>query len=327
MTSARFGTLPDSRTVEAIELRSDGLQARILTLGAALQDLRLDGVAHSLTLGSGHLGAYLGPMRFCGTIVGPVANRIGGARATVADRQIRLQANDGANCLHSGDDGLHAQLWQVEAQSTASVTLGCALPDGLGGFPGNRKVTAHWALDGATLTLRIHALSDAPTLMNPASHSLWTLTGAPELTGHVLWVDAARYLPTDRDTLPVAAPAPVAGRFDLRAGRALEAGVVFDHNWCLADAPRPLATAARLQGGGLEMVLETTAPGLQVYTGDGVTSGAFTGHDGQPVGSRAGVALEPQCWPDAPGRAGFPTIRLDPGQCFEQGTRWTFRRL
>ena len=36
------------------------------------------------------------------------------------------------------------------------------------------------------------------------------------------------------------------------------------------------------------------------------------------------LALEPQCWPDAPHHPGFPSIRLDPGQTYRQVTRWSF---
>ena len=49
---APFGTLPDGRAVQAVTLTSGRLVARVLTLGAIVQDLRLSGVAHPLVLGS-----------------------------------------------------------------------------------------------------------------------------------------------------------------------------------------------------------------------------------------------------------------------------------
>ena len=63
---------------------------------------------------------------------------------------------------------------------------------------------------------------------------------------------------------------------------------------------------------GVSLTLSTTAPGLQAYDGAGLDSRPFPGHMGMPYGPRAGLALEPQHWPDAAGRADFPSILLRP---------------
>ena len=46
-----FDRLPDGRAVMALEISSAHLRARVLTLGATLQDVRLTGVPHPLVLG------------------------------------------------------------------------------------------------------------------------------------------------------------------------------------------------------------------------------------------------------------------------------------
>jgi aldose 1-epimerase len=45
-------------------------------------------------------------------------------------------------------------VWEVVSVTDDSATLGLSLPDGLGGFPGNRRVEARFSLTGrATLRL------------------------------------------------------------------------------------------------------------------------------------------------------------------------------
>ncbi len=46
-----FGKMPDGRPVEGLTLRSPVLTARVLTLGATVQDLRLKGTNHPLVIG------------------------------------------------------------------------------------------------------------------------------------------------------------------------------------------------------------------------------------------------------------------------------------
>ena len=77
--------------MQAITLASPDMAATILTWGAALQDMRLEGLTHGLTLGGPDMAAYEGPMGYFGTIVGPVANRIAGARATIAGHEYLFQ--------------------------------------------------------------------------------------------------------------------------------------------------------------------------------------------------------------------------------------------
>ena len=163
--------------------------------------------------------------------------------------------------------------------------------------------------------------------MNLANHSYWCL-GPGDLSGHRLQIAADRYTPVDADLIPTGATPDVAGTpFDFRRPRTVgpEADTTYDHNFCLADGRRPLAFAARLTGPtGLALTLDTTEPGLQVYDAARMSTGTCRGHSGAPLGAFAGVALEAQCWPDAPHHPTFPPIRLDPGQTLRQETRWSF---
>lgn len=327
MTVTVFGTAPDGRAVHRIELAQGALRVALLDWGAILQDVRLEGIDWPLTAGSAEFRAYLGPLRWFGAIVGPVANRLAGAEALIGGRPFRFAANEGATLLHGGAAGTHARLWDIAETGPAHARLRLRLPDLCDGFPGTREIEALFRLEPpATLTLALSARSDAPTLMNLANHSYWTLDGGGGIGGQRLRVAAAHWLPTDAG-LPTGEIRAVSGRHDLRADRMLAATEAIDHNFCLAEAPRALTEAARLTGRqGLRLTLLTTAPGLQVYTGAHLDSEGFAGHHGLPYGPHDALALEPQLWPDAPRHAGFPSIRLGPGETFRQETRFAFSR-
>lgn len=324
-----FGTTRDGRAVDLIRLQGGELKVTLLTLGASVQDLRLAGTPWPLTLGAQSVAAYEGPCRWFGAIAGPVANRIAGAQAKIGGNLCRFEANEnGRTTLHGGSTGTDAQVWTLTASATDSVTLTLDLPDGLGGFPGNRHISACYRLIGpTTLRLTLRATSDRPTLMNLANHSYWNLDGSAQTGDHRLRILADNYLPTDADGIPLP-PEPVAGTaFDLRAGRKLGQIPRLDHNFCLSAATMPLRPVAELHGQkGVSLTLSTTAPGLQAYDGAGLNSTPFLGHMGTSYGPHAGLALEPQHWPDAATRADFPSILLGPDSTYGQITEWQFGR-
>ncbi|MGP3699042.1 aldose epimerase family protein [Rhodobacter sp. NSM] len=325
MSATRFGTAPDGQTVHRIELRAGDLRIAVLDWGAILQDVRMAGIDWPLTAGSPDFEAYLGPLRWFGAIVGPVANRLGGASARIGGRQVAFTPNEGGNLLHSGPQGTFAHRWHTVVMEDARALLRLDLPDGSDGFPGNRRIEAEYLLEApATLRLRLTATSDAPTLMNLANHSYWTLDPEPGIARQHLRVAADHWLPT-RDGLPTGEIREVGDRMDFRPGRTFQAAEEIDHNFCLSEAARALTEVACLTGrSGVSLSLATTAPGLQVYTGRDLDSRPFRGHHGRPFGAFDAIALEPQLWPDAPNHPAFPTITLSPGEVFRQETRLAF---
>jgi aldose 1-epimerase len=267
-----------------------------------------------------------------GAIVGPVANRIGGATAEIDGTRHRFEANQaGRNTLHGGAGNIHKRLWDIVAADATSVTLSIELADGLGGFPGNRRITAAYRLTEApALELVITAATDAPTLMNPAFHGYWNLGTGPDWGGHRLRVAADRVLENDADNLPTGRVLEVAGTgFDFREAREIRPGqtIRLDNNFCLAAARRPLTPVAWLEApdGALTLEVATTEPGLQIFDGAPVGSGDHPGHRGVPYGGCAGLAFEPQFWPDAPNRPAFPSILMRPGDDWRQVSTFTLR--
>ena len=316
-----FGQTATGEMVQAITLRAGGLTATVLTLGAILQDLRLEGVGHGLTLGADNVADYQGQMRHHGSLVGPVANRIGGAQAMVGARLCQFDPNQaGRHTLHSGAAGTQFQLWDIVASSDTRLELRLTLVDGAGGFPGNRTITALWeALPPATLRLSITTTTDAETLVNLTNHSYWNLDGSSTWSGHHLRIAADHVTEVDADLIPTGLLSPVAGTpIDLREGRMIQPGdPSMDTNFCLSDGPQPMRDVLWLTGqNGLTMTLATTEPGVQVY------DNRKPGRPGREAWE--GLAIEPQHWPDAPNQPSFPSIRLAAGEVRVQAMEWRF---
>ncbi|SOC04605.1 aldose 1-epimerase [Rhodobacter sp. JA431] len=318
----RFGTTSTGDLVEAVTLRAGELTARLITFGASLQDLRLAGTPWPLILGSDTLSAYeSGALAWAGAVVGPVANRLSGAQVEIAGQLWRAAPNDGANLLHSGDAGCSQQVWAIETANADSVTFRLDLPHGAAALPGNRVLRASYQIVApSTLEITLSAETDAETLMNLAHHPYWNLDGTPTTAAHHLKVAAEQMLPCDAQNLP-RAPISVADTvYDLHHARRVADLPPLDNNYCLPGTG--LRAVAELTGSaGVSLTIETDAPGLQVYDGQHMGAHPVLGLSGAAYGPHAGLALEPQMWPDAPQHPDFPAITLHPGETWRQVTR------
>lgn len=325
----QFGTTPAGEIVEKITIGSDALSASILTWGAVLQDVRLCGVDHSLTLGGPDLAAYSGPMKSFGSVIGPVVNRIRGASAPIAGVTHRFEANmDGAHTKHGGTHGPHVSVWHIIETSPTHAVLELALPDGLSGFPGNRVIRAEYRVIDAALDLVLVAQTDTATLINLANHSYWKLDGSLDAGGHLVQIFAENFTENDADLMVTGRVMPVeATQYDFRTPTRFAASPdrMFDLNYVLADAKRTLTRAARITGEtGITMEMSTTEPGLQLFDFGSFDTGNFIGHHGAPYPRYSGIALEAQGWPDAANHDGWPSIEVTPNAPYHQHTRWAF---
>ncbi len=342
-----FGRLADGSTVEAITLHGgDGHAATLLTYGATLQSVLVPdrgGHIADVTTGFTALDGYIGDHPYFGSSIGRVANRIARGRFTLDGRAYQLPCNNGPNSLHGGAAGFGKANWtvvRVEERAAPGVVLALTSPDGDQGYPGTLSVTAHWRLDGGTLSVDYHATTDAPTVVNMTNHAYWNLAGdgsGEDAMGHLLWIDADAYLPTDAGAIPTGERREVAGTpFDFRVATAIGArvrdagdaqiliGRGYDHNMVLRPAGG-LRAVARLThpGSGRSMELASDKPGLQFYSGN-FLDGSLVGKSGRAYRMGDAVALEPQAFPDTPNRAAFGSIRLDPGESYRHRIEWRF---
>jgi aldose 1-epimerase len=331
-----FGRTPAGEAVERYGISAGGLSACVMTWGAAIQDLRLDGHRPPLVLGFESFDDYPRRSPYFGAIVGRCANRIRGGRFVIDGRRYVGDLNFmGKHLLHGGTGGTGQRIWRVAEHGADFIRLTLTDPAGWMGFPGNLDISCTYKLShGGTLRVELSATTDAPTLCNLAQHSYFNLDdgGSGDVLDHRLMINAAAYLPVDDELIPTGLVRPVDGTvFDFMLSRPVRideggAQIAYDHNFCLSAARGGLRQAAWAQGAlsGVEMEVWTTEPGIQFYCGHKL-SGDLPGLGGRRYGARAGLCLEPQVWPDSPNRPYFPQAVLRPGETYRQLSEYRFR--
>lgn len=331
-----FGTTGEGDRVHRFGISGGGLTAHIITFGAAVQDLRLDGHEAPLVLGFDRFADYPASSPYFGAIAGRFANRIRDGRFILDGCRHQTPRNFlGKHTLHGGDGGFFGRVWDVALHGPDFVTLNLHDPAGQMGFPGALDVTCSYRMKiPGTLSIELTATTDAPTLCNLAHHSYFNLDdgGSGTILDHRLMLPAAAYLPVDEELIPTGVVQPVDGSpFDFRQARPIRMEsaaeqVAYDHCFCLASARGPLRQAAWAQGAasGVEMEVWTTEPGLQFYAGHKVAR-SIPGLGGRNYQAYAGFCLEPEVWPDAPNRPYFPQATLWPGGIYRQVTEYRFR--
>ncbi len=325
-----FGEMPDGAVVERVTLRGGGLTMNVLTYGAVVQDLRMDGHDAPLVLGFDSFAPYLTHSPYFGATAGRCANRIRDGHLELDGRTFQLDRNFlGKHSLHGGAVSMGKRLWQIETRADDRVTLSITLEDGEMGFPGRLRALVHFTLlPGGVFDVVMEAETEAPTLCNLAHHSYFNLNGAGAVSDHLLQVTAESFLPVDDELIPTGEVRAVAGTgFDFRAPRPVSQARPVDHNFCLSRTRTALRPVARLESplSGVSMLLKSTEPGLQVYDGAKIDIDV-PGLAGQPMRAHEGIALEPQIWPDANHHSGFPQAVLRPGIPYRQHTQYIFSK-
>ena len=313
-----FGTHPNGDTHERITIGDDLLTVSLLTYGASIQSIKIAGVPFSLCLGFETLEEYLNAGSYFGAVVGRVANRIGNGRADIDGIAHTFDRNEAdRHTLHGGAGNIGVLRWKIKNSTSTSAILSLTDPDGTNGFPGNLQITARFeVLPDGCLEISLEAVTDSTTLCNLAPHPYFNLNGSGDAREQVLHVEAVSITETDDENIPTGALKPVFGTpWDhRRSQKMVETGLSYDTNFCLSHAREQLREVARLVGrdSGVTMRIETSEPGLQVYDGAGLRT------------PYSGIAIEPQCWPDAPNNPHFPSILLRPGSLSRQTTRFHF---
>ncbi len=224
------------------------------------------------------------------------------------------------------------RLWQVDAVDANSVQFSIQLVDQEMGYPAQLDATARFSfLENGCLDIVYRATSTGATLCNLAHHSYFNLSGESAVLDHELIVHANAYLPVDGELIPTGEVRRVANTvFDFQQSKSLVKASKYhllDHNYCTAKSRQSLREVARLSSSTSKVMMRclTTEPGLQVYDGAKINIDE-PGLGGAKMGAHAGVALEPQIWPDANHHEHFPSAILHKGEQYEQHTQYIFSK-
>ncbi len=270
---------------------------------------------------------------FLGATVGRYANRIARGDLPVEGARHTLATQETGHTLHGGPDGFDRRTWEVIQSSADHVVLALDSPDGDQGFPGRVRATARYDVTPDEVVVTITATTDAPTVVALTNHSYFAL-GAPgdgDVRDHRLQVAASRFTAVDGELIPTGEVAEVEGTpFDLRVPTLLGDVVAadhsqlvdgLDHNYVL-DGPAPQVRLISPTG-DLTLEITTDQPGVQVYTGQGLAEVTTAGR-APDYPAYAGIALEPQVFPDSPHHPEWPSAVLRPGESYRHVSTWRF---
>lgn len=332
-----FGNTKDGRPVYLYTLQSDNVEVGILNYGATIVFLKCkgrDGVFDDVVTGFEDFDGYLERSKFFGCVVGRYGNRIAKGKFNVDEAGYTLAINNGPNSLHGGIVGFDKKIWETEAGKNF-ITFKLLSKDGDEGYPGDLSVTVTYTLEGNELLLNYHATSTKATPINLTNHSYFNLGGhgswGKDLSDHKISVNSEEYLPADENCLVTGEIKSVEGtQFDLRKPTSLTedflnsiVGGGIDHTYCLSlQKKRRLAAIFSHDVSGRKMTVETTQPGVQIYTSNFLSG--QKGKQGVEYGRHTGVCFETQNWPDAINQPAFPNCVLRPGEVYSHQTWFTF---
>ncbi|GHT53584.1 aldose 1-epimerase [Bacteroidia bacterium] len=351
MKAADFEKTVDGKPVRLYTLsNANGAKVEVTNWGGKIVSIHVpdkNGKLVDVVLGKSSIDDYMDSNEpYFGAICGRVANRIANGKFTLEGKDYSLAVNNGPNALHGGIKGFNSVVWDANQLAEESLELTYLAKDGEEGYPGNLKVTVIYHLSRKTNALEIYytATTDQTTILNLTNHSYFNLSGEgdPYVGDHVLQINADTYLPTNDTAIPLGNPEKVEGTpFDFRSphtigeridddNQQLTWGVGYDHTYILnqtklneADDAVFVAKAYSPKT-GITMVVYSTEPGVQLYTGNWL-NGSFVGKNGHTYPKRSAFCLETQHYPDSIHQPTYPTTVLKAGEKFESKTAFLFK--
>ncbi len=288
-------------------IENGNLSLTVSEYGATAMSLTRDGV--ELLLGFPSIGGYERSSAFIGGIVGRWANRIGGAAFELNGRRYELCANEGKNCLHGGDreKAWHKRLWSGCTDGDVSVVFTLCSPDGDNGFPGKLTASVEYTLMPDRLRIDFSGASDADTYFCPTSHMYFSL-GEKNILGAEIQINASGRLEVNEELIPTGRILPAEGEYDFSSLRKI--GRDYDDCFVLDGVP-----ACTVRTSGTTLKVFTDMPALQFYTGTYLDCG---------IAPNAGLAVEPEFFPDSPNRPEFPDVLLKAGEKYTSYIEYVF---
>jgi len=332
-----FGTMPDGKEIFCWTITDGVISADIIDYGATLRSLIVPdkyGNPTDVVLGYDTLEEYIINNGYFGAIVGRFANRICDGKFTLDGVEYKVACNNGPNHLHGGIEGFDKRVWDIKEEDGV---LACYLisPDGDEGYPGTLEIKVTYAIKDNGLEIHYSAACDKDTIFNPTNHAYFNLNGKGKINEHFLMINADYFTPNDLNCLPTGEVLAVKGtcmdfttyhtvgeRADCDEEYVKPYGG-YDVNFILND--NTPACQVYSKESGIVMSVETTEPGVQLYTANGTSD--RKGKNGADYGRRSALCLETQHYPNCINHSEWPSCVLKAGTLFDSTTIYKFKTL
>ncbi|WP_428229372.1 aldose epimerase family protein [Flavobacterium sp.] len=307
-----------------------GNYVELLNYGAIVKSIVVpdkSGNHENVVLGFPTLKGYLNDSCYIGATIGRFANRINNAEFSIGNKTYHLDKNDGKNNNHSGSAGFNSKVFDFLVIDDA-VIFTLESKDGEGGFPGNlkTKVIYNWTNQNE-LKIRYLAISNEPTPLNFTNHSYFNLSGCWEnIQNHNLSIRANSILVSTPDYIPTGEIVD-ADKYsfsndklgDVMQNKGLNIFYIFDKDKVHSDFVCELSE----EKSGRRMRVQTSYPGVQLYTGDYLNS-KIIGEHSKLYEPFDGLCLECQYYPDSPNHAHFSNTIFGSGQFYNETITYVF---
>ena len=244
------------------------------------------------------------------------------------------------NHLHGGLIAFHNRMWEITNITENAVTFALFSPDGDESYPGNLHVQVIYILTPEnSLRMECIATADRPTAINLTNHAFFNLQKSKHrksVLSHLLTLQSNSIVECDKELIPTGNIIDISNSFlDFSLPKTIAASILSgnktvkkDNGFSVAyvlNKKKNLDLAAVLEDkdSGRSLELYTNQLSLQVYNGY-FMNGDDIGRDNIKYYSNAGIALEPQGYPDAPNHPAFPSIFIDENKQYEYVTEYRF---
>lgn len=347
LKSKDFQTTIDGKNTDLYILKNNvGNEVAITNYGGAIVAIMVpdkEGKLANVIQGHDNIQDVIdSPEPYLSTLIGRYGNRIAKGKFHLHGKEYNLPINNGPNCLHGGNKGFNARVWDALQMDNQTLVLKYVSPYGEEGFSGELRTTVVYSFnDDNELSIEYMSTTNKKTIINLTSHGFFSLPGianpTPTIENQICEINADYYIPIDDTSIPTGEIRFVEGTpFDFRQpkpiGQDIEAddvqiknGAGYDHCFVLNKKEEgELSFAARLTDptSGRIMEVYTTEPGVQLYT-DNWADG-YKGQHGATFPRRSAVCFEAQHFPDSPNHPYFPSVVLRPNQEYKQKTVYKF---
>ncbi len=339
VTKSIFGTDKNGNTVTLYRIENGDLTAEILDRGATIRSLIFQGV--DVALGYDSVADYEENDGYLGATIGRYGNRIAAGKFTLNGKEYQVHCNEGGkNHLHGGNVGYDKLIWSEEKVEDNALTLSLVDSGAESGYPGTLNVSVRFSVAEDALLIEYSAVGDEDTPVNLTNHCYFNLNGAG--SGNVLntrlQIHGTHYLPVDEGLIPngilrksVGTPfdfitaAKAIGKDIGAEDKQLRLGGGYDHNYCLDGEGFRLVLQAYSPESGIVMNCLTDEPGVQLYTGNVLSTEVGKGSD-HGYGKHDGFCAETQHYPDSPNQPAFPSTVVKAGEKYESKTAYAFSK-
>ena len=305
-----------TKTENEIILWNSDIKIHLAPYGAGVRKIYIknrNSIFKNIALALSHENDYLHCPLYAGATLAPTSGRIAEGILTLENQTFHLDKNENnQNHLHGGTHNLSFRQWDIVRKTDTDVLFTCFAADGVDGYPGNRRFSVEYILDGQRLEMHLYAESDRETYLNLSNHTYFNLN-AFDRSGleQYLQIRADHCIVNDEHHIPQNTIPVVHTEFDFRKETKLaerfnecDTSLQFRYakglnHYLLLSKHSPRIPACSLSSAdqSVRMDLYTDAPALVVYTGGFIDHSFTMAEDEKRTYPGCALAIEPSFEP------------------------------